>query len=187
MAEVLITEAYIQRFTRELNALAPKLKVKIEKTQSQKGKSPYKVVLDTDNGNRKKPELILSEGEQRIVALAAFFADATGRNELKERSLKSKRYMIEAHIIPYFGDRKVKDITASDIIQWQNIMREKGFAQTCLRMIQNQMTALFTHAYNIYGLSVNPCKKVKKMGKSDANKLNFWTKEEYGRGITVAL
>ncbi len=82
LAEVLITEAYIQRFTKELNALAPKLKVKIEKTQSQKGKSPYKVVLDTDNGNRKKPELILSEGEQRIVALAAFFADATGRNEL---------------------------------------------------------------------------------------------------------
>lgn len=39
-------------------------------------------MLDTDNGNRKKPELILSEGEQRIVALAAFFADATGRNEL---------------------------------------------------------------------------------------------------------
>lgn len=112
-----------------------------------------------------------------------YFNDKKG--ELKERSLKSKRYMIEAHIIPYFGDRKVKDITASDIIQWQNIMREKGFAQTYLRMIQNQMTALFTHAYNIYGLSVNPCKKVKKMGKSDANKLNFWTKEEYDKFIAT--
>ena len=50
-------------------------------------------------------------------------------------------------------------------------------------MIQNQMTALFTHAYNIYGLATNPCKKVKKMGKSDANKLDFWTKEEYDKFI----
>lgn len=82
LAEILITGEYIQRFTNELNALAPKLKVKVEKTQSQKGKSPYKVVLDTDNDNRKKPELILSEGEQRIVSLATFFADATGRSEL---------------------------------------------------------------------------------------------------------
>ena len=31
----------------------------------------------------------------------------------------------------------------------------------------------------IYNLNNNPCKKVKKMGKSDADKLNFWTKDEY--------
>lgn len=46
-------------------------------------------------------------------------------------------------------------------------------------MVQNQITALFTHASNIYNLNNNPCKKVKKMGKSDADKLNFWTKDEY--------
>ena len=45
------------------------------------------------------------------------------------------------------------------------------------------MTALFTHASNIYNLANNPCKKVKKMGKSDADKLDFWTKEEYDRFI----
>lgn len=54
-------------------------------------------------------------------------------------------------------------------------MREKGFSQTYLRMIQNQLAALFTHASNIYGLVGNPCKKVKKMGKSDADELSFWT------------
>lgn len=81
LAEVLITDAYIQRFNTEMKALAPNLKVILEKVQSKKGRSPYKVVLDTDNKLRKNPEDILSEGEQRIVALAAFFADATGRTE----------------------------------------------------------------------------------------------------------
>ncbi len=81
MADQLISEAYIERFANELKLLAPRLKVKIEKGQSVKGKSPYKVVLDTDDKIRKNPQDVLSEGEQRIVALAAFFADATGRNE----------------------------------------------------------------------------------------------------------
>lgn len=81
LAEALITDAYIVRFSRELKRLAPHLRVKLEKGQSIKGKSPYKVVLDTQDKARKTPQEILSEGEQRIVALAAFFADATGRNE----------------------------------------------------------------------------------------------------------
>lgn len=81
LAEALITDAYIQRFNKEMRTMAPYLKVKLEKGQSKKGRSPYKVVLDSEDKLRKNPEEVLSEGEQRIVALAAFFADATGRNE----------------------------------------------------------------------------------------------------------
>ena len=79
LADTLITDAYVERFIYELSVLAKKLKVKLEKAQSQKGSTPYKVSIDTDTGIKCKPEDILSEGEQRIVALAAFFADATGR------------------------------------------------------------------------------------------------------------
>lgn len=79
LAGVLITDAYIKRFTEELKKLAPKIKVKLKKAPSHKGSTPYQVLIDTDSGINCKPEDILSEGEQRIVALAAFFADATGR------------------------------------------------------------------------------------------------------------
>lgn len=64
-------------------------------------------------------------------------------------------------------------------------MREAGYSQTYLRMLQNQMTALFTHASNIYNLTNNLCKKVKKMGKSDADKMDFWTYEEYQQFINT--
>lgn len=72
-----------------------------------------------------------------------YFRDKAG--ELKERSVKNKRYMIEAHVLPYFENKPMNSITPSDIIQWQNEIRAKGFSQTYLRMIQNQITALFTH------------------------------------------
>lgn len=77
----------------------------------------------------------------------------------------------------------MNEITPADVIQWQNTIQEKDYSKTYERMIQNQLNALFNHAQKIYNLKENPCKKVKKMGKSDANKLEFWTKAEYDRFI----
>lgn len=106
-----------------------------------------------------------------------YFRDKSG--ELKERSIKNKRYMITAHLLPYFADKKMNAISPSDIIQWQNIIREKKFSESYLRMIQNQITALFTHAQRIYNLGNNPCKRVKKMGSSKSGNVEFWTKDEF--------
>lgn len=105
------------------------------------------------------------------------------QNELKERSIKNKRYMMEQHIVPYFGNCMMSEITASQIICWQNEIQKKSFSDSYLRMIQNQLTALFTHATKIYDLKDNPCKKVKKMGNSDNRSLTFWTIDEYRKFI----
>lgn len=101
------------------------------------------------------------------------------KNELKERTIETKRHMIRTHLLPYFGERRLNEISASDIIRWQNQIAEKNYTKTYERNLQNQLTAVFTHASFIYNLPVNPCKKVKKMGKPDANRLDFWTKDEY--------
>ena len=113
--------------------------------------------------------------------IQVYFEDK--KNELKENSIRNKQHMMNKHIVPYFGTRKMNEITPAEIIQWQNTIQEKGYSKTYERMIQNQLNALFNHAQKIYNLKENPCKKVKKMGKSDANKLEFWTKAEYNRFI----
>lgn len=105
--------------------------------------------------------------------MEVYFEDK--QNELKDRTMKNKRYMMEQHIIPYFGEQMLSEITASQIIQWQNEMQTKGFSESYLRMIQNQLTCIFTHASRIYDLHTNPCKKVKRMGNSDSRSLDFWT------------
>ena len=106
------------------------------------------------------------------------------RMELKANSIRNKQHMINKHIIPYFGNKKLNEITPADIIQWQKIIQENKFSKTYERMIQNQINGLFNHAQRIYNLKENPCKKVKRMGKSDADKLDFWIKEEYDRFIS---
>ncbi len=106
--------------------------------------------------------------------------------ELKERTLYNKKYMITAHVIPYLGEKKMNEITPADIIAWQKAIKENNdFSESYLRMLQNQVTALFTHASKIYNLRDNPCKKVKKMGRSDGRSLVFWTLDEYKKFIAT--
>lgn len=106
-----------------------------------------------------------------------YFEDKASR--LKERSIMTKRTLIETKILPYFGDKQMNEITAVDIIKWQKALLNQEYKPTYLRMIQNQLTALFNHAERFYDLKDNPCKKVAKMGRPNAKELNFWTKEEY--------
>lgn len=135
---------------------------------------------------RWQADFIAKENRSMHISFEAYvkiyFEDK--KNKLKERTVYNKKYMIDKHILPYFKNKKVDDVTSSDIIQWQNAMEEKGYSQTYLRMVQNQLTALYTHAAKIYGLK-NPCVSVEKMGKSDADHIDFWTKEEYDRFISV--
>ena len=110
-----------------------------------------------------------------------YFTDKAPR--LKERTIETKRIMLDTRIIPYFGKLRMNAIKPADIMKWQNDMMDQGYKPTYLRMLQNQVTAVFNHAERFYGLKENPCKKIDKMGKANAKELNFWTKEEYDRFI----
>lgn len=72
-----------------------------------------------------------------------YFSDK--QNDLKDRTIKNKRYMMQQHIVPYFGNQMISEIKASQIIQWQNEIQKKDYSDSYLRMIQNQLTSLFTH------------------------------------------
>lgn len=87
--------------------------------------------------------------------------------------------MIESKVIPYFGKKRMNQVTPADIMKWQNEIMAMGYKPTYQRMLQNQVNAIFNHAERFYGLKNNPCKKVDKMGRSNARELNFWTKSEY--------
>lgn len=110
-----------------------------------------------------------------------YFEDKKTR--LKERTLKAKQYMIESHVTPYFSGKPINKITAKDIMDWQNDMISKGYKDTYLRMLQNQVSAIFNHANRFYGLLDNPTKKTDRIGRSNASELQFWTRDEYNTFI----
>ena len=135
------------------------------KREAQQGEREF---LDKQSGNM----------NMKLAAFVKVYFNDKG-TRLKERSIMTKRTLIETKIIPYFGEKPMNEITAVDIIKWQNMLMNQEYSPTYLRMIQNQLTALFNHAERFYDLRDNPCKKVDKMGRSNAKELNFWTKDEY--------
>ena len=58
-------------------------------------------------------EFLKSTSANMEMMLGAFvdvyFQDKAG--ELKERTIKNKQYMIEAHVLPYFANKRMKDLS----------------------------------------------------------------------------
>ena len=99
---------------------------------------------------------------------------------LRENTFRTKEYIVELKILPYFGRRKIMDIKAADIRKWQNQLMKEGYAPTYLKTINNQLSAIFNYAVKYYDLPKNPCVQAGSMGKSRAESMKFWTQEEFG-------
>lgn len=105
--------------------------------------------------------------------------------KLKLNTWITKESIIQKKILPYFGKRKLSEITARDIICWQNEIRElkdwhgKPLSATYLKTVHNQLSAIFNHAIRYYGLQVNPAQRAGNMGKEERKEMLFWTREEY--------
>lgn len=99
----------------------------------------------------------------------------------------TKEHVIDQKLTPFFGGKIMSEITAADVLKWQNEMmnyrslRGSGYSQTYLRTIQNQLSAVFNHAVRLYGLRNNPVRQAGGMGREKGREMNIWTCEEYQR------
>lgn len=118
---------------------------------------------------------------------------------LRESTIRTKEYIVELKILPYFGERKLNEITPGDIRQWHNILMKEEYEKdmhsgeatgayagktaqyspTYLKTIHTQLSAIFNYAVQYYDLSRNPCKVAGGIGKDNADEMQFWTQEEF--------
>lgn len=79
LSEVLITEAFVQRFANELKRFgASHIKVELVKSRVAKGRVLHKLQLKGSTFGTIGD--VLSEGEARIISIAAFLADVAGKD-----------------------------------------------------------------------------------------------------------
>ena len=109
------------------------------------------------------------------------------RPKLKENTWLTKEHIIKTKILPYFEHKRLCDISAKDVIAWQNEIRKMTnssgelLSQGYLKTIHNQLSSLFNHAIKIYGLRLNPASTVGNMGKEERKEMSYWTVEEYSK------
>lgn len=107
------------------------------------------------------------------------------KNRIRENTWRTKEYIIDLKILPYFKNKRICDIKAVDVIAWQNELLSlstkngKPYSQTYLKTIHNQLSSIFNHAVKFYGLKSNPAALAGSIGSKEADEMQFWTKEEY--------
>lgn len=113
---------------------------------------------------------------------------------LKESTRDSKENIIQTKLIPYFGSKKISEITSADVIKWQNEIlayrspdTHKPYSATYLRSIHCQLCTIFNYAVRHYNLRNNPANIAGSIGSKNRDELNFWTKEEYLRFAEVIM
>ena len=105
--------------------------------------------------------------------------------KLKLNTWLTKESIIRKKILPYFGKRMLSEITAKDVIQWQNEVRkmtdsaENPYSKSYLKTVHNQLSAIFNHAVRDSDLPVTPASKAGNMGTEEKREMLFWTKDEY--------
>ena len=72
------------------------------------------------------------------------------RPRLRETTWRSKEYMINEKLIPFFGEMRVVDITSREVMDWQNTLLKaknengKKYSETYIRTVENQLSVSAT-------------------------------------------
>lgn len=74
-----------------------------------------------------------------VVAACEIFLDNCRSRDIKINTIKSYKTFINAHIIPYFRNFKLKDIIVNDIEKFRKVMQNKEISE---RRIKNILTLL---------------------------------------------
>ena len=113
--------------------------------------------------------------------------------KLKLNTWLSKEHIIRTKILPYFKKRKLSEITARDVIDWQNEIRQhtkssgESYSPDYLKNVHTQLSCIFNHATKYYGLQINPAAKAGNMGSEQPKEMLFWTKKEYLKFIDAMM
>lgn len=126
LADELITQSFIARFNNELTELgANHISIELFKSRTSKGIALHKLRLKGSAHNTVGD--ILSEGENRIVALSAFLADVTGKE----------------YSGPFVFDDPISSLD-------QNF--EEAVVKRLVELSQDRQVIVFTHRLSMLGL-----------------------------------
>jgi hypothetical protein len=134
VAEKVITTAYVTRFNAELKALgAEHIRVELVKSRTAHGKALHQLRLKGAT-TAQAVDSVLSDGERRIVSLAAFLADVSEK----------------PHAAPFVFDDPISSLDHD--FEWQ-------VAQRLAELAKDRQVLVFTHRLSLYGAMEDAAKK----------------------------
>src|SRR6266540_7073233 len=132
------------------------------------GKRRWAVVhgsLDDAEGRRAELRLRRRRGE-RIEPIRQTFAEYAWewleRQPVRERTREKHRWALREHLIPYFGRRRLDQISVDDVAGFIAAMRRKGLRGTTTLTTLRPLSRILAHAARRGAIPVNPCSQLER-------------------------
>jgi integrase len=152
-----------------------------------------KIVNTSKRGFRTKQEAVFWEAEFReqrkkdIDIPFDYFIEEKYLKDMKinvkATTYQTRHHAIRNYITSYFGSTNIASITAGDIRNWQNHMKNRGFAPSSLKTINKIISSIFTFAVRFYRLPENPARLAGSMGYDENGEKGIWTHADFKKFI----
>lgn len=153
----------------------------------QKLKRGFKTQRDAKAFERGFLEKSQASSEMKFGTLVDLYMEDC-KTRLKPTTYENKCFVIYTKVLPFFKDMQINMIEPATIRRWQNelLSDEKGYSQTYLKTVNNQVSAIFNYAMKYYKLPNNPARIAGSMGKKNADDMHFWTADEFNKFIAYS-
>jgi integrase len=109
--------------------------------------------------NNEEPRTTLTTPNITVREFFAQYDDAV-RDTMKRRSLETYRDIARLHLLPAFGNKKLKDLTREHVQQMYSQKRDAGLSAARVRRIHGVLSSVLNHAVRWRLLYHNVCKEV---------------------------
>lgn len=101
-------------------------------------------------------------------------------------TLLVQQVSVNKHILPVLGNKKMAEITSQDIRNWQNQLIAQGnLKASSIKSITIMLTAIFSHAVNVYNLENNPTEGMHYPSKKIPNNFKVWSIGDFQKVLSI--
>ena len=106
------------------------------------------------------------------------------KKDLKNQSFCSVKYKIDSHILPYFKDKYLEDITSNDILQWEDYILSLNFSNNYNKNIYYAFSGFLNYCKLFYHFDKTIITNVGCFKKKyEKKKYDFYNIKEFNKFI----
>lgn len=112
------------------------------------------------------------------------------KNEIRQSTYREVCSQLSNHVLPFFKDVKLKDLTPKLLQEWKNKMYDTGSKPKTLQHHYSYFCGLLNYAVNMDYMSSNPLKKLGNFRVAEfetpEQKIRYYTADEFKKYIACA-
>lgn len=99
---------------------------------------------------------------------------------LKRSTMYMRKSLYKTYILPYFGEKNIREISVVDIEKWLELLKIKGLKVSSINLTKNILSMYLNQAIRLNYLQSNPCLLVHGLKNDSVEKnKNFWELSEF--------